>query len=116
MTMQLLALALSLFLQAEDPAQPKTLALRGARIYTGSRAPLDAGIVLIEKGKIAAVGKDVAIPTGAQVLDVTGKVLIPGLIDAASRLFVPPTGERSPGSAEQRVVDGLDFFQRDVDE
>lgn len=116
MTMPLLALALSLFLQAEDPAQPKILALRGARIYTGSGAPLDAGVVLIEKGKIAAVGKDVPIPPAAQVHDVTGKVLIPGLIDAASRLFVPTGGERSAGSPEQRVIDGLDFFQRDAAE
>lgn len=114
--MQLLALVLSLFLQAEDPSSSKITALRGAKVYSGVGAPLDAGIILIEKGKIAAVGKDVAIPPAAQVVDVTGKVIVPGYIDAASRLFVPPTGERSPGGPEQRVIDGLDFYQRDVAE
>jgi len=112
--MQLLAVLLSLLLQAEDSSQPKVTVIRGARIYTGAGASLDQGIIVIEKGRISAVGKDVPIPPAADLIDATGKVVIPGLIDAASRLFIPASGERSPGSAEQRALDGLDFFQRDA--
>ncbi len=112
--MQLLAVLLSLLLQAEETSQPKITVIRGARIYTGSGPSLDSGVIVIEKGRITAVGKDVPIPPAADIIDATGKVVIPGLIDAASRLFIPATGERSPGSAEQRALDGLDFFQRDA--
>jgi imidazolonepropionase-like amidohydrolase len=114
--MRLLALLLSLLVQTEEASPSKPVAIRGARLYTGSGAPVDGAVVLMEKGRIVAVGKDVSIPPAAEVVDATGKVLIPGLIDAASRLFVPESGDRSAGSAEQRAMDGLDFFQRDAEE
>lgn len=114
--MQLLGLVLSLLLQAEELAPAKVVALRGARIYTGAGPVLDGGVILLEKGRIAAVGKDVPIPSTAEILDLSGKVVIPGLIDAASRLFLPSSGERSAGSAEQRALDALDFFQPEAAE
>src|SRR5205809_2496671 len=100
MTMQLLAVLLSLLLQAEETTQPKVTVIRGARIYTGAGPTLDGGVILIEKGRIAAIGKDVPVPPAAEIIDATGKVVIPGLIDASSRLFIVESGERSPGSAE----------------
>ena len=112
---QLLAFLCVSLLQGQESAPPKTVALRGAKIYTGAGPAIENGTVLIEKGRITAVGKDVAVPAEATVVDVTGKVLIPGLIDAASRLF-HMAGERSPGSAEQKALDALDFVTADVDE
>jgi imidazolonepropionase-like amidohydrolase len=114
--MRLLALVLSLLAQSQDASPSKPLAIRGARVYSGTGAPLDGAVVLVEKGRITAVGKDVAIPASAEVVDATGKVLIPGLIDAASRLFIPPGSERSAGSVEQRALDALDLFQADATE
>lgn len=114
--MQLLALLLSVLVQSEESPPSRPVAIRGARLYSGAGAPVDGAVVLIEKGRISAVGKDVSIPPATEIVDATGKVLIPGLIDAASRLFLPESGERSAGSAEQRALDGLDFFQRDVQE
>jgi imidazolonepropionase-like amidohydrolase len=113
--MRVLALLLALFAQTQDKPQPKITVLRGAKIYTVTGAPIENGILVIENGRIAAVGKDVPVPADAKVIDATGKVIIPGLIDAASRLFIPP-GERSPGSAEQNVLDALDLYQRDYRE
>jgi imidazolonepropionase-like amidohydrolase len=110
--MRVLALLIALSVQAADQPQPKVTVLRGAKIYTVTGAPLDGATLVIENGRIAAVGKDVAVPADALVVDVGGKVLIPGLIDASSRLFLPP-GERSAGSAEQNVLDALDLYQRD---
>src|SRR5262245_21070175 len=111
--MRLLALVLALSLQASEKS-PVTV-LRGAKVYTGAGAPLEQATIVIENGKIAAIGKDVPVPADARIIDATGKTVIPGLIDAASRLFLPP-GERSAGSAEQTVLDALDFYQRDYRE
>jgi imidazolonepropionase-like amidohydrolase/Tol biopolymer transport system component len=62
-----------------------TIALVGARIITmgGSeaRGVIENGTILIEGNRIAAVGRSVAVPAGAQRIDVRGKTIIPGLID-----------------------------------
>src|SRR6185436_8276549 len=89
--------------------------LRGAKVYTGAGAPIENAVLVLENGKIAAVGKDVPVPADARVIEVAGKTIIPGLIDPASRLFLPP-GDRSPGSAEQTVLDALDLYQPDYRE
>ena len=91
-------------------AEPvKRLALKGATVLTVSGEPLTRGTVLIEDGKIAAVGKDLALPKGVQVVDLTGSFLFPGLIDAGSNLGLLPgdVAERKGGLA---VKDGLDPF------
>jgi len=112
--MRLLALVLSLLLQTPEATPSKMLAIRGAKLYPGTGAPVDGAVVLIEKGRIVAAGKDVAIPPAAEIVEGSGKVLIPGLIDAASRLYLPQSGERSAGAAEQRALDALDLFQPDA--
>ena len=62
------------------------LALVGARILSMApdAAPIDDGAVLIEGDRIAAVGKrsEVAVPEDATVIDLTGKFLAPGFVDA----------------------------------
>jgi imidazolonepropionase-like amidohydrolase len=113
--MRVLTLLLAVFVHPQDKPQPKISVLRGAKIYTVTGAPIENGILVVENGRIAAVGKDISIPVDARVIDATGRVILPGLIDAASRLFLAP-GERSPGSAEQNVLDALDFYQRDYRE
>jgi imidazolonepropionase-like amidohydrolase len=113
--MRVLALLLALSVQAADPPRPRITVLRGARIYTVTGAPLDSATLVIENGRIAAVGRDVPVPAEADVIDAGGRVLVPGLIDAASRLFLP-SGEHSAGSAEQNVLDAVDFYQRDYRE
>lgn len=112
--MRVLALLLALSL-AQDKPQSKIMALRGAKVYTGAGAPIENATIVLSNGKIVDVGKDVVVPPDAKVIELAGKVVIPGLIDAASRLFLPP-GERSPGSAEHHVLDALDLYQRDFRE
>jgi imidazolonepropionase-like amidohydrolase len=60
----------------------------GARVLPIASAPIDDGVVLVEDGKIRAVGKRgvVAIPAGARVVDVAGKVVMPGLVDTHSHV------------------------------
>lgn len=58
------------------------VALVGGRIVDGlGRDPLPRGTLVIERGRIAAVGRDVAVPRNARVVDVSGCTLLPGIID-----------------------------------
>ena len=62
-------------------------------IFDGEGGRIDGGSVLFADGKIVAVGQTVAAPAGATVIDGTGKVLTPGVIDIHSHLGDYP----SPG-------------------
>jgi imidazolonepropionase-like amidohydrolase len=65
------------------------LAFRGARILTAAGEPIDAGVLVIQKGKIVAIGPaDTAIPEEAKVHDATGKTIIPGLVDTHSHIGI----------------------------
>ena len=56
-------------------------AIKGATILTPEDT-ITNGTILIKNGKITAVGADVQVPAGTDVLDATGKFVIPGMIDA----------------------------------
>lgn len=58
------------------------LALINGRIKTMTGSDLKNGAILIKDGKIQGVGSNIAIPAEAEVLDLTGKVVTPGFIDA----------------------------------
>src|SRR5688572_9832142 len=60
-------------------------AFTGARIYDGTGAPLVSNAtILVEAGKVKAIGPAarVQIPAGAQRIDVAGKTIVPGMINA----------------------------------
>ncbi|MDB5674197.1 MAG: amidohydrolase, partial [Sphingomonas bacterium] len=64
-----------------------------ATIFDGEGGRIDGGSALFADGKIVAIGQTVAAPAGATVIDGTGKVLTPGVIDIHSHLGDYP----SPG-------------------
>lgn len=93
------------------PDQPATLLIRNATIWTaGKDGNLDQSDLLIEKGKISKTGKNIPAPSGAVVIDGTGKHVTPGLIDAHSHTAISrgvnETGQ--PVTAEVRIGDVLD--------
>src|SRR5436305_13550756 len=58
-------------------------AFTGARIIDGTgKAPVEKATLLIHSGRIVAIGPAVKIPAGAERIDVAGKTIIPGLINA----------------------------------
>lgn len=67
---------------------PGTFAITGATIYTVSGETIEGGTVVVRDGKIAAVGRDVRIPSGAERFDAAGGSVIPGIIDAHSHIAV----------------------------
>jgi imidazolonepropionase-like amidohydrolase len=74
---------------ADAPADAARV-FKGARIVTAAGDPIDDGILVVRGKKIESVGKSgaVTIPNVAEVIDVTGKVIIPGLVDTHSHLGV----------------------------
>lgn len=63
-----------------------TFAITNAKIVTVSGGVIENGTVLIENGKIAAIGSNVSIPSKAEVIDGKGLFVYPGMIDSATTL------------------------------
>jgi len=58
------------------------IAIINGKVLTITHGNFDPGMVLVEGGRIIAVGQDLIIPEDAEIYDATGKVVMPGLIDA----------------------------------
>src|SRR5690625_7712888 len=69
-------------------AQEETRVFGGARLLPISSAPIENGVLVVEGGKIVAVGEEgrVQIPANAVVHDLSGKVITPGLLDTPSHI------------------------------
>jgi imidazolonepropionase-like amidohydrolase len=76
-------LSLGVSAQAQPPS---TIALTHAKIFTLAGAPIENGTLLIRDGKIAAVGANVEVPAGAQVIDAKGLQIYPGLFDPITQM------------------------------
>jgi imidazolonepropionase-like amidohydrolase len=74
------------------PAEGGPTVFRGARILTGAGKPIERGVLIVARGKIVAVGPmgSIPIPEGATVRDVTGRTIIPGLVDTHSHIGIYP--------------------------
>jgi imidazolonepropionase-like amidohydrolase len=72
--------------EGQTGAAPGIVALRGGTVLTVTRGTIPNGTVLLRDGKIAAVGANISIPAGAQIVDTTGQFVTPGLIDAHSHI------------------------------
>jgi imidazolonepropionase-like amidohydrolase len=70
--------------QVPAPKQDRPIALVGATIHPVSGPSIEGGTLVFENGVITAIGQNVQIPQGAQQVDLSGKHIYPGLIDAWS--------------------------------
>ena len=93
-------------------------AIVGGRVVPIEGEPVDGGTVLMRDGKIAAVeGPGFAVPDGVDVVDATGKWVLPGFIDAHAHAGVHEEGEgwagqdtnerTSPVTAQVRALDAI---------
>jgi imidazolonepropionase-like amidohydrolase len=81
-----------LLISATGAAAQGPVIYRGATILTGAGQEIPSADLVVAGGKIVAVGKagEAAVPEGAQVVDLAGKVVIPGLVDTHSHVGIYP--------------------------
>ncbi len=90
--------------------QAQPVAFRGAEIIPITSAPIADGVLVIRDGRIRAVGPadDVTIPEGAEIHDVSGKVIMPGLVDTHSHVGDLDWGDdSSPIQGATRILDAV---------
>ncbi|MEP6692146.1 MAG: amidohydrolase family protein [Gemmatimonadaceae bacterium] len=88
-----------------------TVALRGGTILPISGPAIANGTIVMRDGKIVAVGAGIAIPSGATIIDVTGKFVMPGLVDAATYYGIDAQDlneTAEPITPELRVINDYD--------
>lgn len=68
--------------------QTEVLAITNGKILTMEDKNFEKGTVLIDQGKILAIGENILVPKGAEVINACGKVVMPGLIDAHCHLGI----------------------------
>jgi imidazolonepropionase-like amidohydrolase len=85
-----LFLMLLLLVTVPKPAQTQDhpIALKGGKLLTITHGVIENGVVLMQAGKITAVGaaSSVNLPAGSEVIDATGMTIYPGLIDSETHL------------------------------
>jgi imidazolonepropionase-like amidohydrolase len=92
---------------ARTPAQEQ-LAIKGGRVMPIARPSIEGGVILIRDGKIQAVGKELPIPSDYRVIDASGKVVLPGFIEAHSSRGMDQANERNNNVPFLSVIDAID--------
>jgi imidazolonepropionase-like amidohydrolase len=76
----------------QPAAGARAYAIEGAKIYTLAGPAIDRGTIVIENGKITAVGATVTVPAGAEVVKADGLEVYPGFFDSASEIGLTEVG------------------------
>jgi len=84
-----------------------SVVLRGARLVTmrGDEV-IERGDILVTNNRIVQVGASVAVPPGARVIDVSGKTIMPGIVDAHAH---PRTGREMAPDQEWSIASNLAY-------
>jgi len=91
------------------------LAIVGGKIISMAGPVIDRGTVLIDGDKIAGVTEGVVVPPGAKTLDVSGKIIMPGLIDAHSHVGIVEEIYREEGDDCNESTDPVTPHLRAID-
>ncbi|HMO15704.1 MAG TPA: amidohydrolase family protein [Pirellulaceae bacterium] len=92
------------------PKKSNLLAIVGGDVYTVTGEVIRRGIVLIENGKIKAVGRGIEIPHDAEVIDASGQVVTPGFV----AITMSNIGVRGNVTGNNRLEDALDPYDRNI--
>lgn len=92
-------------------AQSQPNVFTNAKIITVSGETIENGVLIVEDGKITSIGTsdEVDIPENAETHDVSGKVIMPGLVDSHSHIGSGDGGDRSAAMhPDVRILDSID--------
>ncbi|HEY0811256.1 MAG TPA: hypothetical protein VGD49_13900, partial [Longimicrobiales bacterium] len=92
---------------AAAPLSAQTVAITNARVHTISGPVIERGTVVIQNGKIAAVGANVSVPAGARVIDAAGKIVTPGFLDSNTALGTVEIGADDPSNDTNTTGDHI---------
>ena len=85
--------------------EPRTFAIRGAKVFPVSSAPVENATIVVSKGLITAVGTNVPIPADAWVIDGKGLLVYPGLFDAFTDVgLTQPPAPSAPTPEKPRAI------------
>jgi hypothetical protein len=94
---------ISLIIKAQVPSGD--LIIRNGTILTITKGTLEETDILIEKGKITAIGDNLKAPQGFREIDATGLFVMPGIIDAHSHIAIDAVNEAThPVTPEVKLV------------
>lgn len=75
--------------------EEQVLVIRAARLLDGTAAPpIENAVVIVRSGRIEQVGRGLAVPAGARVLDLGAHTIVPGYIDAHTHMTTESPGDR----------------------
>ncbi len=80
---------------------PELKAFTNAHIVVTPRLAFDSATLLIDQGKIVAVGRNIVVPSAATVIDLKGKTVYPGFVDPFTDYGVEKTKRRPPSNPDQ---------------
>lgn len=108
-------LALGFFSEKGRAQENRPVVIQGATILTMTHGTIEGGTVVIENGKIAAVGKDVTVPRDAEVIDAHGEYILPGLVDPHSHMGVYSLPELQANSDGNEMTGDIEAQVRSED-
>jgi imidazolonepropionase-like amidohydrolase len=95
-------------------AAGSVVAVKNGKIMSPGPGVMEKAIIVIEDGKIKAIGSDVPIPNGARIIDAEGYIVTPGLVDSHSHLGLGPSGGvtednemSNPVTPQLRIIDSI---------
>jgi len=111
-----LAIFCGVLLWSAFKADEETLVIRGGKIVTVTQGVIEQGILLIQKGKIVEIGKNISMPNDARIIDASKYPVFPGFIDSFTNLGAVDieTIEKdydeatSPVTPELKIIDAID--------
>ena len=109
-----IALAATALCAVTAQAQERAIAFTGATIHTmagdSGTGTIENGTLVIQDGKIVAVGSNVSVPAGAETRDARGMVIMPGIVDTHSHIG-QVAGADSSGAIQPdiRALDSIDM-------
>lgn len=99
------------------PQLPATIAVVGGTVHPITADPIEDGVVLVEDGRISAVGTraDVRIPDGVPIVDATGRWVLPGFLEAHGHVGIHEEGNGPAGNDTNEMTNPITAGVRAID-
>jgi imidazolonepropionase-like amidohydrolase len=111
------AILLGAILLASAAAAEGKLAIKAGKVIQGPGLPdIDKGVIVIENGRIAAIGTDVKVPWDAKVIDAPKLIAFPGFVEAHSSRGMDRPNENvdpAPFLSVRDSIDPVNFYFED---